>query len=513
VVPKVIRNPVVHWGVVLTVGITVVAVVLGLRLIPRLNAGQHVLDSARPAFTRERVATDRAGIDIVSKVVDLADPIVDEGGGAAAEVPAVVGYVAKQDKLSQAKALDALRTQFPHTTALLESLPLSNVSTEIPKLVSFLASTLKMTPSQVEAALAKNFPAINRAVTHLPTVTNGWQNIANIGPLTRFDGTPVRSVPQVRDYFSQDVIPAVDKEQRNFRSLDGRSSVNWIAPLLLVVGIVVILLAGVMMLRHRKGVSGAEAMMAAAVVPVVGVTVVALVFGLRLIPRVSDGQHLLDGLAPAMTADRVSGDRAGIDMVSAIVDTADPIMTDKGGAAAEVPKLVSFVSQQSGLTQAEVLTALTKNFPHTTALLQALPLTAVAAELPAVTKALRPALPSVPHIAQAVTALPRVTGGWLAVPGTDHSTRFDGSPIRTVPQVRDYFAGDVIPVLERQHKNFNTLNGTSNIDFIGPLVLTVGIVVIVFGLFMVQTAARPAAPAGKTSRSAPRRQSMPSRST
>ena len=62
----------------------------------------------------------------------------------------------------------------------------------------------------------------------------------------------------------------------------------------------------------------------------VGVAVVALVLALSLVPRVSNGQKLLDALRPANMAARVHGDRAGITMVSAIVDIEDPIMTAAG---------------------------------------------------------------------------------------------------------------------------------------------------------------------------------------
>jgi hypothetical protein len=46
-----------------------------------------------------------------------------------------------------------------------------------------------------------------------------------------------------------------------------------------------------------------------------------------------------------------------------------------------VPKLIAFVSQQTGLSQKAVVAALAKNFPHTLALLQAIPLSSVTAEL------------------------------------------------------------------------------------------------------------------------------------
>lgn len=484
------RGAVVRWSVVLVVGVVVVAVVLGLRLIPRLNAGQQVLDGARPAFVPARVAADRAGVDIVSKVVDMADPIVNKQGGAADEVPAVVAYVAKARSVNNQQALAALRKEYPHTTALLESLPLSSVSTELPKLITFLAKTLKLSPEQVGAALEQKFPAINKAVTNLPTVTANWESIAGIDPLTRFDGTAVRSVPQFRDYASADLVPVLERQQGNFRSLDGRSKVNWIAPLLLIVGLIVIAFAALMIVRNRRGIGRGEAIWSAAVVPVVGVVIVVLVLGLNLIPRVGNGQELIDDLKPAMTAERVAGDRAGIAMVSAIVNTADPLMTAKGGAAAEVPKLVAFVAKGSGLAPEAVLAALTKNFPHTTALLQALPLTEVARELPAVLKVLQPALGDVPRIAQAVTALPKVADGWLDVPGTKGATRFTGSSIRSVPDVRDYLSADVIPVLESQRSNFHELAGTSKINFIGPLVLVVGLVVVAYGLLMVGAARR-----------------------
>jgi hypothetical protein len=48
----------------------------------------------------------------------------------------------------------------------------------------------------------------------------------------------------------------------------------------------------------------------------------------------------------------------------------------------------------------------------------------------------------------------------------------------------------VIPVLETQRGNYDRLVASSSIFFIGPLVLIVGIIVIVFGLLMVLLAWR-----------------------
>ncbi len=497
------RSGVLQWVVVLVVGVLVVTVVLGLNLIPRLDDGQKVLDAARPAFAPERLTGARAGIDIISANVDMADPIMTPEGGAAAEVPKLIAFVSQQTGLSQAEVVAALQKSFPHTTALLQTIPLSSVTAELPGLLAFLETTLKVSQAELLAALQANFPALTQAVTNLPTVTGGWNDIQGIGGATRFDGTPIKTVPELRTYFSSDLIPVLETQQSNFRSLDGTSSVNWIAPLLLIVGLVVILFAVLMIALNLRGpVARTHALASASVVLVVGVGVVALVLGISLVPRVGNGQSLLDALRPAFAAERVNGDRAGITMVSAIADTEDPIMTPEGGAAAEVPKLIAFVSQQTGLSQAEVVAALQKSFPHTTALLQAIPLSSVTAELPGLLAFLETTLKvsqaellaalqaNFPALTQAVTNLPTVTGGWNDIQGIGGATRFDGTPVKTVPDVRTYFSSDVIPVLETQRENYENLVSTSTIDFIGPLVLSVGIIVIIYGLLMLLLAWR-----------------------
>ena len=504
------RSGVLQWVVVLVVGVLVVTVVLGLNLISRLNDGQRVLDAARPAFAPERVTGARAGIDIISRNVDLADPIGTTSGTGATEVPKLIAFVSQQTGLSQAEVLAALQKNFPHTTALLQAIPLSDVSAELPGLLAFLEETLNVSEAELLTVLEANFPRLTQSIVNLPTVTNGWDDIQNIEGATRFDGTPIKTVPDLRTYFSSDLIPILETQQSNFASLDGTSTVDWIAPLLLVVGLVVIVFAAVMIALYLRGpVSRGLALASSCVVLVVGVGVVALVLGLSLTPRVSDGQELLDALGPANVAERVQGNRDGITMVSAIVDAEDPIMTAEGGGAAEVPKLIAFVSQQTGLSQAEVLAALQKNFPHTTALLLAIPLSDVTAELPGLLAFLEQSLDvseaellaalgeNFPGLAQSITSLPTVTDGWNNVQNIGGATRFDGTPIKTVADVRTYFSSDVIPVLETQRGNYQNLVSTSNIDFIGPLVLIVGIIVVVYGLLMVILAWR--LPAGASS--------------
>jgi hypothetical protein len=480
------RAGLLQWVVVLGVGVLVVTLILGLNLIPRLNAGQKVLNQARPAFQTQSLKADVAGIDFISTNVNMANPIVQASGGGASEIPALVAYAAKQLHTTPANALAAIQKNFPHTAALLGALPLANVSAELPKLVAFLATALKLTPAQVEAALATNFPALTQAITNLPAVTSDWNNVPGMKGMTDFNGKPVTTVPQLRDYFKNQLIPAVGAQQKNFQSLDGTSAVNWIAPVLLVIAGIVIIFALAMIARNFGGnVGRREAIATATVVPIVGIVVVGLVLAISLIPRTSNGQKLLDGLAPAFTAQRVAGDRAGVNFVGTIIKTEDPIMTPAGGAAGEVPKLIAFVSTKTGLTQAQVLAALQKNFPAVTNLLKALPLSAVGDEIPAIVKLLGPGVvKAVPILAQTIVNTPAVTNGWNNVPGLTGTTTFAGKPIKTAVDVQSYFSSDVIPVLEDQEHNYHTLTSNSKINFIGPLVLIIGIVVIIYGLLM-----------------------------
>jgi hypothetical protein len=479
------RGPVLQWVVVLVVGIIVVALVLGLNLIQRLNDGQDVLNAAKPAFTTQSLNIDAAGIKIISKNVDMANPIVTPAGGGAAEVPAIVKFVAATNHISAKKALAALEKGYPHTTKLLEAVPLSAVTAELPPLEAFLEKTLKVTPAQLVIALKTNFPSIYQTIAYLPTVTHGWYNVPHLAAvgLTDFNGTPVRTVPQLRDYFGH-LIAVVASQQSNYNSLNS-TTVNWIPWVVLAIGVIVILFSLLMIVLSRRGIARKVAIASASVVVLVGAVVVALVLALNLIPRLTNGQKLLNALTPAFTVSRVKGDRAGIRMVSTIVNAENPIMTASGGAAAEVPKLVAFVSSKTRLSHAQVLAALQKNFPHTTAILEAIPLTSVNAELPSVLKALKPAVPAIPKLAQTVTNTPFVTTGWDNVPGTAGATNFQGAPVRTAPQVAAYFSQDVIPVLEQQRRDWAGLTATSKIDFIGWLVLAIGIIAVVYGVLMV----------------------------
>ncbi len=217
------RSAVLQWVVVLGVGALIVTVVLGLNLISRLNDGQKVLNGAKPAFRTQSLKAAVAGIDFISTDVDMANPIAGPSGGGAAQIPKLVAFVSKKTGLTDAQVLAALAKNFPAATHLLEALPLSNVSAEVPKLVAFLSANLHLTDAQVLAAVHKNFPALYAAITNVGTVTGGWNSISGTQSFTDFNGKPVRTVPQLRDFFKGQLIPAVAAQQSNFQSLDGTS--------------------------------------------------------------------------------------------------------------------------------------------------------------------------------------------------------------------------------------------------------------------------------------------------
>jgi len=79
--------------------------------------------------------------------------------------------------------------------ALLQAIPLSAVTEELPGLLAFLEKALKVSQAQLLAALTTNFPGLAQSITNLPTVTSGWNNVQKIDGATRFDGTPVKTVP------------------------------------------------------------------------------------------------------------------------------------------------------------------------------------------------------------------------------------------------------------------------------------------------------------------------------
>ncbi len=487
------------WLNVVLVGALVLGIVFGLRLYPRLDAGQRVVNGLKPVFTPARAAGAQTGIGFVSDAVNTLDPIITASGSAVPEVPALVQYVASKTSLSTATILATLTAQFPHTTALLEAIPLSTVTSELPGFLNFVASELHVTTAQLVGLLQTSFPALYQTVSLLPTVTNGWGAVPNLNGLTRFDGSPVKTMPQLRDYFAKDVVPVVSTNVTDYH----RVATYWppvkdIPPLLTAIGVIAIVYGLLMMLRaSTTRVKRKEGVVTWIVVLLLGVLVLALVGGAQIFPRLDGGSHLLGGAGPAYTPERVAGDQAGIAFISDVVNMANPIMNPQGGAAAEIGTLLTTLSSKTGLSEAKLLTAIHAQFPNVAELLQALPLSAVNSELPGVVNLLHVVLnettaqvmttlqTEVPGIAQAVVNLPLVVNGWDNAPGGTGLTRFNGTPVMTAPQLRDYFADDAIPAVAATATDFRKLNGTAPpLDLFPGLLTVLGGLVVIYGIIM-----------------------------
>ncbi len=179
---------------------------------------------------------------MISNVADTYDPIIVAEGGAADEVGALVALVAGATGLAEADVLGALEANFPHTFHLLLTLPLDQVSAEIPGLLTFVADNSDLADAgAVLEAIAATTPRLAQAITNLIVVTDGFREIPGIEPLTRFDGSPVQSVPELVVYFDDDVVTGVRAVAIDYRILDTTAPpVDVFPPLLLIVGLLVI---------------------------------------------------------------------------------------------------------------------------------------------------------------------------------------------------------------------------------------------------------------------------------
>ncbi|MDX6690035.1 MAG: hypothetical protein QOG15_1492 [Solirubrobacteraceae bacterium] len=487
------------WVGVGLIGAVVVLVVLALQLIPRLGGGQDLVDAASPALQDSQVPGERAGIDFISKYVDVADPLVTARGGGAKEGPELIRLVAKASHLSNPQVRAALRREAPHTEALLRALPLASITREIVRLNAFLAETLSMSETDLQATLDENFPRLAQTLAAIVPVANGWNEIP--APFTRFDGKPVGTVPELRDYFRDDLVGLVEHQADNFQKVDSKGGIGYIPWLLLVIGVGMIVLA---VIRARAAAGGSNpGRRAWAAVAAIGVVILLLVLVLSYFPRLSAADRTIKAFKPAFTEQRVTGAREGIALVHDAVQFGDPVATIHGGAAAEVPRLLRFISERTGLSEGQILTRLRGRAPRTTAVLEAIPLSEVGQEVPHLLAFLAKTMKfsgnrllltlrkETPGIAQALENVTAVTIGWNEVPKLGDLHRFDGTPVRTMSQLDAYFSEDVIPVLDAQRAHFDKLASTwPPVTYFPPLLVVVGLLIVGYGLFGMRRVAR-----------------------
>ena len=398
--------------------------------------------------------------------------------------------------------LAALEANFPHTYHLLLTLPLDQVSAEIPGLLTFVADNSGLADAgEVLAAIAATTPRLAQAITNIIVVTDNWRDVDGTVGVMRFDGvTAVDSVPEIRDLFAADVVTAVETVAPDFRDLDEPwPEVGLIATILTVIGVVVVIFGLVMMgLTRTDAYSQRVHRLGWSVVTLIGVLVGGGVLVVGLFPRLDAGQQVLDGLRPAFVEERIVGMEVGVGLVGSISDLSDPIVDTQGGAAGEVGALVELVAGATGLSGDEVLAALEANFPHTYHLLLTLPLDQVSAEIPGLLtfvadnsgladagEVLAAIAATTPRLAQAITNLIVVTDGFREIPGIEPLTRFGGSPVRSIPELADYFADDVVAGVRAVADDYRTLDTTAPpLDLFPPLLLIIGILVVIYGVAM-----------------------------
>jgi hypothetical protein len=491
------------WLAVAAVGVVVVALVIALQLIPRLTAGQEVIDAAKPAMTDSAVKGEVAATKLVARYVDLADPLMTRRGDAEREIATLVRLVARKTGGSSRRARALLRREAPHTEALLRALPFSGIASERPRLTRLLSQTLNLPAEDLQDEIARTFPRLYQTLSELPGVSGGWYDIPGIERMTRFDDTTrVRTMPALRDYLRDDLVATVGEQQDHFAYLAGWGGIGYIPYLVLIAGIVLFAFG---VLEARRAANYPPGKLAWGGVVAVGVLLALIVGALQYVPRLNGADTMISELQPAFERARVDGLRAGTDLTVQAVRFGDPIMTRAGGAAQEYPKLVALVSERSGLSRKQVRRRLARAAPRTTALLGAIPLSAAAKELPHLLAVLSRTLDlrngrlgrtlrkRTPGLTQALLALRPVTAGWEQIPGTDELERFDGvTPVRSAPAFADYLDRDVVPVLESQREHFDTLADTwPPVSVFGWLLLGVGLFVAIYGVTMMFLVTKP----------------------
>ena len=490
------------WFGVALAGFVVVVLVFALMLIPRLGSGQKLLDAAEPAFTDARSDGTKAGVFTLSQYVDVVDPLLTRRGGGAAEVEQFSGYLQRKLGLSAEQVRKILRREAPHTEALMRALPLDGIVAEVPRLTGYLATIMGLPVEELAAILERDFPRISQSLTALSNTAEGWYDVPGIDGLTRLRADkPVRTLPGLRKYLRDDVVPLTVAQRENVQNLAGYGGIGYIPFMLLVFG-AGLLAFGLYGVRRARRLAPGK--LSWSVVVAAGVLLMIIVVGGQYLPRLGGGQEAIEALEPVFDQDRVRATANGADTIREAVSLGAPIMTPRGGAAREAPRLYRLVAQRTGRKTDDVRDAVRRRAPQTAALLSAIPLTEVGKEVPRLRAYLRKALrmsdrqveaalrKRVPRLAQALLTTPAVARGWNAIPGTAELTRFDAiTPVRTMPEFDAYLREDLVRVLPAEREHFETLaDGRPRVDEMAPLMLTIAAFVVLYAGLMMQFVAR-----------------------
>ena len=440
------------WLGVAVVGVVVMALVVGLQLIPRLSAGQKVLDAAQPVMSDGAIAGEVAGTNLLSEVVDLVDPLMTRRGKSREDLGRLVTMIKRESGVSAQRARAVLRREAPHTEALLRAVPLSGVAAERPRLTRYLSTTLNMTAENLEDELARGFPRIYQILAEIPGVTSGWYDVPGAETLTRFDGKQVASMPEVRDYLRDDLVKTAAEEKARFQQLAGSGGIGYIPWLLLALGAGLTLFG---LVHARWSAIHASGRIAWGAVAAVGVLVMILVGALQYFPRLlrrrHDDREAQAGVRPAARRRPARRDRLrGADRAPRRPHHDAVGRRHRGAAQARDVHLRPRRAVEGAVRQ-----GLRRAAPRTMALFEALPLSEVAGEVPHLVAVLSRKLgvggdglvrrlrKRTPGLAQALLAATPATLGWDAIPGTGALERFElgharalGAGVRELPRPR-----------------------------------------------------------------------------
>jgi hypothetical protein len=235
------------WLVVILVGVFVLSLVFILQLFHRLDDAQALLDDADHLFRDDMVLAQRNASDAVDLAVnDVLDPIVTEQGGAAAEVPQLITFVADNSELSEAEVLAALEDTVPHTTALLLAIPLEDVTEELPALIALVSQATGLSEPEVSAAIETNFPALASAIDGLPTITGEWFTLET--GLTDVNEEQIAGIPGIAEYVDTRIVDVTERQRVNFQHTNEIWPNLEVIPWLLVVIALVVVAFGSLML-------------------------------------------------------------------------------------------------------------------------------------------------------------------------------------------------------------------------------------------------------------------------
>ena len=400
--------------------------------------------------------------------------------------------------LSTAQVRKILRREAPRTEALTRALPLAGVADEVPRLTSYLASTIGLSEEELEATLEQEFPRISQTLTALRNTADGWYDVPGIEGLTRVSREkPVRTVPGLRKYLRDDLVPRIVEHDEEVRGLAGVGDVAYLPYVLLVIGLGV---AAFGVIAARRAVQEPPGYLAWGIVASVGFAIVVLLVATQYFPRLTGAQDAADAFEPVLTEPRVRGLAGGIDTLHDAIAFADPIATRRGGGTREARALYRFVAERTAGNVDEVRAALRRRAPRTQALLTAIPLTAVSREIPRLRRYLARALRlpgdrldaalrrRAPGLTHALLTMLAVTTGWNAIPATERMTRFDGvTPVRSLAALDEYLRGDLVPVLVARRGDFETFAGRwPPLDVFPPLLFVIAIVTILYAGVMGQ---------------------------